>query len=78
MPHPTLSSIRRRDSHLLRSAWQTPVPVSDGLMDVNVPDSCVKLHPPGTIPHFSSSTQLQKDKGKLHGGIKASGITGIY
>lgn len=33
---------------------------------------------PGTIPQFSSSTQIQKDKGKLHGGKKASGITGIY
>lgn len=47
--------------------------VSDGLMDVNVSDSCVKLHLPGTIPHFSSSTQLQKDKGKLRGGKKAPG-----
>lgn len=43
------------------------MPVSDELMDVNVSDSCVKLHPPGTNPHFSSSAQLQKDEGKLHG-----------
>lgn len=78
MPHPILSSIRRRDSHLLRPAWHTPVPVSDGLMDVNVSDHCAKLHLPRTIPHFSSSAQLQRDKRKLHGGKKPSGITEIY
>lgn len=65
MPHPISSSGGRSDSRLPMYAWHTPVPISDGLIDVSVPPSCVKPHPPGTNLHFSCSTQLQKAKGKL-------------
>lgn len=62
MPHPTLFSTRRRDSHLLRSAWHTPVPVSDGLMDANVSDSCVKPHHLGQFPSSALLPRYRKTR----------------